>query len=107
MHVIFHFLNESRRTLTATTCQFWGDGGVVNAGYFSPLLIGLHHLPRVHVNKPVDQQSNNLTRASRFLYTAFPSSHDCDAFKKLHVLLRIGEHETRTFFFFLDFGTVF
>ena len=77
-----------------------GDGGVVNAGYFLPLLIGLHHLPRVYVKKPVNQQNNNFTRASRFLYISFPSSHDCDVFKKLHVLLRIGEHETRTFFFF-------
>ena len=102
---IFHFLNESRRTLTVTTCQFFflgggGDDGVVNAGYFLPLLTGLHHLPRAYVNKPVNQQNNNLTRASRFLYISFPSSHDCDVFKKLHVLLRIGEHETRTFLFF-------
>ena len=97
------FLNESRRTLTVTTCQFFlggGDDGVVNASYFLPLLIGLHHLPRAYVNKPVNQQNNNFTRASRFLYISFPSSHDCDVFKKLHVLLRIGEHETRTFFFF-------
>ena len=76
------------------------DDGVVNAGYLLPLLIGLHHLPRVYVNKPVNQQNNNFTRASRFLYISFPSSHDCDVLKKLHVLLRVGEHETRTFFFF-------
>ena len=103
-YIIFHFSNESGRTLTATTCQFffWGGGedDGVNAGYFLPLLIGLHHLPRVHVNKPVNQQNNNFTRASRFLYISFPSSHDCDVLKKLHVLLRIDEHDTRTFFFF-------
>ena len=41
---------------------FWGgggDGGVVNAGYLLPLSIGLHHLPRVHVRRPVDQQNNS------------------------------------------------
>ena len=79
---------------------FGGDDGVVNVGYFLPLLIGFHHLPKVHVNKPVDQQNNNFTRALRFLYISFPSSHDCDVLKKLHVLLRVGEHETRTFFSF-------
>ena len=79
---------------------FWVDDGVVNAGYFLPLLIGLHHLPRVHVNKPVNQQNNNFTRSSRFLYISFPSSHDCDVLKKLHVLLGISEHGTRTFLFF-------
>ena len=79
---------------------FGGDGGVVNAGYFLPLYIGLHHLPRVYVNMPVNQQNNNFTRASRFLYISFPSSHDCDVLKKLHVLLRISEHEKGTFFFF-------
>ena len=68
---------------------FGGDDGVVNVGYFLPLLIGFHHLPKVHVNKPVDQQNNNFTRALRFLYISFPSSHDCDVLKKLHVLLRI------------------
>ena len=77
------------------------------AGYFLPLSIGLHHLPRVLVNKPVDQQNNNFTRESRVLYISFPSSHDCDVLKKLHVLLRISEHETRTFFLFSSlFGTV-
>ena len=80
MHIIVHFSNESRRTLTVTMCQvFGGDDGVVNAGYFLPLLIGLHHLPRVHENKPVDQQNNNFTR---FLYISFPSSHDCGRFEK-------------------------
>ena len=76
MHIIFHFSNESRRALTVTTCQFFwgGDDGVVNAGYFLPLLIGLHHLPRVYVNKPVNQLNNNFTRASRILYISFPSS---------------------------------
>ena len=78
MYIIFHFSNESGRTLTATTCQFFlggggGDDGV-NAGYFLPLLIGFHHLPKVHVNKLVNQQNNNFTRASRFLYISFPSS---------------------------------
>ena len=83
-----------------------GDGGVVNASHFLPLFIGLQHLPRVHVNKPADQQ-NNFIRASRFLYISFPSSHDCDVLKKLHVLLGISEHGTRTFFFFSSlFGTV-
>ena len=67
---------------------FGGDGGVVNAGYFLPLLIGLHHLPRVHVNKPVNQQNNNLTRASRFLNISFPSSHDCDVLKKTPRLVK-------------------
>ena len=79
MHIIFYFSNESRRALTVTTCQFFffgggGDDGVVNAGYFLPLLIGLHHLPRVYVNKPVNQLNNNFTRASRCLYISFPSS---------------------------------
>ena len=75
MYIIFHFLNESRTTLTVTTCQFFGgDDGVVNAGYFLPLLIGLHHLPRVYVNKPVNQQNNNFTGASRFLYILFPAT---------------------------------
>ena len=86
MHIIVHFSNENRRTLTVTTCFFFffgggGDDGVVNAGYFLHLLIGLHHLPRVHENKPVDQQNNNFTRSSRFLYISFPSSHDCDVLK--------------------------
>ena len=88
MHIIFHFLNENRRTLTATTCQFWGNGGVVKAGYFLTFSIGLHHLPRVHLNKPVDQQNNNFTRASRVLYISFPSSHDCDVLKKTPRLVR-------------------
>ena len=95
MHIIFHFSNESRRTLTATTCQFFfgcgrggGDGGVVNTGYFLPLSVGLHHLPMVHVKKPVDQQNNNFTRASRFLYFSFPSSHDCDVLKKTPRLVK-------------------
>ena len=67
---------------------FWVDDGVVNAGYFLPLSIGLHYSPRVHVNKPVDQQNNNFTRASRVLYISFPSSHDCDVLKKTPRLVR-------------------
>ena len=59
-----------------------GGGGGVNGGCFLPLSVGLHHLPMVHVKKPVDQQNNNFTRASRFLYFSFPSSHDCDVLKK-------------------------
>ena len=87
---------------------FGGDGGVVNAGYFLPLLIGLHHLPRVHVNKPVNQQNNNLTRASRFLYISFPSSHDCDVLKKTPRLVKDQWTRDKDFFFlFVNFGTVF
>ena len=48
------------------------------------------------------QQNSNFTRASRFLYISFPSSHDCDVLKKLHVFLRVGKHETTTFFFFFS-----
>ena len=62
------------------------DDGVVNAGYLLPLLIGLHHLPRVYVNKLVNQQNNNFTRALRFLYILFPSSHDCDVLKKVRLV---------------------
>ena len=78
---------------------FGGDGGVVNAGYFLPLLIGLHHLPRFYVNKPVNQQNNNFTRASRFLYISFPSSHDCGVLKKTPRLIKGRWTRDKDFFF--------
>ena len=114
MHIIVHFSNESRRTLTVTTCHFFfffffgggggGDDGVVNVGYFLPLLIGFHHLPKVHVNKPEDQQNSNFTRASRFLYISFPSSHDCDILKKTPRLVK--DRGTRDKDFLFRFLTV-
>ena len=79
---------------------FGGDGGVVNAGYFLPLYIGLHHLPRVYVNMPVNQQNNNFTRASRFLYISFPSSHDCDILKNTPRLFKGRWIRDKDFFFF-------
>ena len=67
---------------------FGGMVGLLWRVIFLPLSIGLHHLPRVHVNKPVDRQNNNFTRASRVLYISFPSSHDCDVLKKTPRLVR-------------------
>ena len=78
---------------------FGGDDGVVNVGYFLPLLIGFHHLPKVHVNKPEDQQNGNFTRASRFLYISFPSSHDCDILKKTPRLVKDRWTQDKDFLF--------